>query len=453
MTRPASRTLLSRFSAPQLLTMSFALLIALGGALLSLPLTHAPGKEVGLLSALFMATSALSLTGLALFDQNTFNLSGQILMLLLVQVGGLGIITFGTVFAFLAHRRLAFSERTRLVQQLGTFNLGGMKGLFRHILLYTFLIEAAGTLLLALRFVPQRGWGEGLYYSLYHSVMAFNNAGFPLFQGNLTGYTGDPLVSLIVAGLAILGGTGFLVQLNVVAHLRNPRQNRMLVHSKIALSTMTALLLLGTVLFAVFEWNNPATLGPLSTADKLLASFFGSVTPRTAGFSSLNYELMRPATLLLTIALMFVGANSGSTGGGIKTSTLYVMLGSAWNMLRGRGELVAFERRIPQETVLRALTVALLSALLVNVAFLLLLAVNTSPRLSFLHLFFETVSAFGSVGLSMNATPDTNAAQRVLLMVLMFLGRVGPLTFAVAFSGRPRPLDVSYPAERDILIG
>ncbi|MGY2896328.1 TrkH family potassium uptake protein [Deinococcus sp. UYEF24] len=453
MTRPASRPLLSRFSAPQLIALSFAVTILLGGLLLSLPLAHAPGQEVSLLSALFMATSALCVTGLALFDLDTFSLGGQIVLLLLIQLGGLGIITFGTVFAFLAHRRLAFSERTRLAQQVSSFDVGSVMGLIRNIFLYTAVIETLGTAVLACRFVPQFGWGQGLYASVYHSVMAFNNAGFPFFRGGLMDYTRDPLVSLTIAALVILGGMGFLVQLNVVAHLRKPRQHRMLVHSKIALSTMTALLLLGTVLFAVFEWNNPATLGPLPTQGKLLASFFGGVTPRTAGFNALNYELMRPATLLLTIALMFVGANSGSTGGGIKTGTLYVMLASAWNMIRGRGELVAFERRVPQETVLRALTVALLSTLLVNVAFLLLLALNTNPRLSFLHLFFETVSAFGSVGLSMNATPDTNAAQRVLLMVLMFLGRIGPLTFAVAISGRPRPQDVSYPPERDILIG
>ncbi|WP_424951093.1 TrkH family potassium uptake protein [Deinococcus sp.] len=453
MTRPVTRPLLSRFSAPQLIALSFAVTILLGGLLLSLPPAHAAGQTVGLLDALFMATSALCVTGLALFDLDTFSLGGQLVLLLLIQVGGLGIITFGTVFAFLAHRRLAFSERTRLTQQVSAFNVNSVMGLIRNIFLYTAVAELLGAVLLALRFVPQFGWGRGLYASVYHSVMAFNNAGFPFFHGGLMNYTRDPLVSLTVAGLVILGGMGFLVQLNVIAHLHSPRQNRLLVHSKIALVTMTALLLLGTVFIAVFEWNNPATLGPLPTGDKLLASFFQSVVPRTAGFNSLDYELMRPATLLLTVALMFIGANSGGTGGGIKTGTVYVMLASAWSMVRGRAETVAFERRIPQETVLRALTVTLLSALLVNVAFLLLLAMNTSPRLDFLHLFFETVSAFGTVGLSMNATPDTNDAQRVLLTLLMFLGRLGPLTFAVAVGGRPRPQDVSYPPERDILIG
>jgi len=453
MTRPASRSLLSRFSAPQLALLSFAVASLAGGLLLSLPGTHAAGQSVSVVDALFTATSALSLTGLAVFDLDTLSLGGQLLVLLLVQLGGLGILTFGTVFAFLAHRRLALSERARLAQQVTAFGIDSVRGLVGRIVLYAALAELVGTLLLALRFVPQFGWGRGLYASLYHAVLAFNNTGFSFFRGGLTGYAHDPLVSLTIAGLAILGGLGFLVQLNVLAHLKAPRHHRLLLHSKIALSTMAALLLLGTLLVALFEWNNAATLGPLGVGDKLLASFFQSATARTAGFTTLDTGLLRPATLLLTITLMFVGANSGSTGGGIKTSTLFVSLAGAWSLVRGRSETVAFKRRILQEAVLRALTVTLLSALLVGVVFLLLLAINASPRLNFLSLFFETVSAFGTVGLSMNATPDTSEAQRLLLTLLMLLGRFGPLTLAVALSGRTKPNDVSYPPERDVLIG
>ncbi|MGI8747567.1 MAG: potassium transporter TrkG, partial [Deinococcus sp.] len=357
-------------------------------------------------------------------------------ILLLIQIGGLGILTFSTVFALVVRGRLNFSERVRLAQQVSSFDVGSVLGLIRNIFLYTAVIELAGTALLALRFVPQFGWGPGLYQALFHAVSAFSNAGFSLFSSNLVKFVADPLVNLVISGLVILGGMGFLVQLNLVAYARDRRRNRLLVHSKIVLFMMAALLLAGSLFFALLEWTNPRTLGPLPLWDKLLASFFQGVIPRTAGFNTLDYEAMRPATLFLTTLLMFIGANPGSTGGGIKTSTFYVMIGSAWNMVRGRGELVAYHRRIDRETVLRAMTVALLSIGLVNLIFMLLLALNTAPRLGFLHLFFETVSAFGTVGLSMNATPDLNAAQRVLLIVLMYLGRIGPLTFAVAFSSR-----------------
>jgi trk system potassium uptake protein len=452
--RTARRPLLSRFSPPQLIALSFALSILLGGALLKLPALQQPGQNLNLLDAMFMATSAVCVTGLSVVDLgSTFNLGGQLLTLLLVQVGGLGIITFGTLFATFARRRLAFSERFRLAQQVNAPDFGSVPGLLRGIFLYTFLTEAAGAVLLAVRFVPQFGWGKGLYYSVFHSVVAFNNAGFALFPGNLRAYVADPLVSLVIPALIVLGGLGFLVQLNVLAHLRDRRHVRLLVQSKVVLTSMAALLLGGTLLVALLEWTNPHTLGPLPLGGKLLASFFQAVTPRTSGLSTLNTELLRPATLLLILGLMFVGANPGSTGGGIKTSTAFVLLGSAWNTVRGRSDLVAFRRRVEPGAVLRALAVTLLSGLLVGAAFLLMLLFNTSPRLDALHLYFETVSAFGTVGLSMNSTPDTSAAQRVLLIVLMYLGRTGPLTFAHAFGHRTRAQDVSYPPERDILIG
>ncbi|MFC4452151.1 TrkH family potassium uptake protein [Deinococcus sonorensis] len=452
--RPFRRPLLARFSPPQLISLSFAVIILLGGLLLALPVSHQPGMTVGPLQAVFTATSALCVTGLNVLDPaTTFSTFGQLVILLLIQLGGLGIITFGTVFALIVGRRINFSERIRLAQQVSAFSVGGVVPLIRNIFLYTFVIEASGTLLLALRFVPLEGWGRGLYYSVFHAVSAFNNAGFALYSDNLMGFRGDPLITLVIGGLIILGGMGFLVQLNVVAHLQQRRTNRLLIHSRIVLSMMAALLLIGTVLFAALEWTNPNTLGRLPLGEKLLTSFFQGVTPRTAGFNTLDYAAMRPATLFITIILMFIGANPGSTGGGIKTSTFFVMMGSAWSMVRGRGELVAFGRRLDRETVLRAMTVALLSIGLVNVMFLLMLTFNTDARLDFTRLFFETVSAFGTVGLSMNATPLTNPEQQLILIVLMYLGRIGPLTFAVAFNSRNKTADVRYPPERDILIG
>ncbi|WP_034384968.1 TrkH family potassium uptake protein [Deinococcus sp. YIM 77859] len=446
--------LLARISPPQLIALTFAVGILLGALLLWLPLTHGPGRTVTFIQALFTATSALCVTGLNVLDPSRdFNRLGQVVILLLIQVGGLGIITFGTVFALLRRRRIHYSERIRLAQQVSALSAGDVVPLIRNIFLYTFVIEAVGAALLAWRFVPLEGWGQGLFYAVFHAVSAFNNAGFALYSDNLVRFVDDPLVSLVVALLVILGGMGFLVQLNVVAHLVNPRRHRLLIHSKLVLTMMGALLLIGTVAYLALEWGNPRTLAPLPLWDKLLASFFQSVVTRTAGFNTLDYGAMGLSTVFITIILMFIGANPGSTGGGIKTSTFYVMMASAWSMVRGQRDTTLFGRRIDPDTILRAMTVGLLSIGLVNTMFILLLLTNTNPQVQFVQLFFEAVSAFGTVGLSMNTTPLLNPSQELVLVGLMYLGRIGPLTFAVAFNSRTERDLVRYPAEKDILIG
>ncbi|GAA5532160.1 TrkH family potassium uptake protein [Deinococcus aluminii] len=448
------KPLFSRISPPQLIALSFALAILTGGVLLALPITHGAGRQVNFLQALFTATSALCVTGLNVVDPSRdFNRLGQVIIMLLIQMGGLGIITFGTVFALITRRRVNYSDRIRLAQQVSAFSAGDVVPLIRNIFLYTFVLELAGAALLAFRFVPLEGWGRGLFYAVFHSISAFNNSGFALYSDNLMGFVNDPLVSLVIALLIILGGMGFLVQLNVVAHLLSPRRNRLLVHSKLVLTMMAALLLIGTVAYLGLEWNNPRTLAPLPFGDKLLASFFQSVTTRTAGFNTIDYGAISLGTAFITIILMFIGANPGSTGGGIKTSTFYVMMASAWSMVRGHRDTTLFERRIDQDTVLRAMTVGLLSIGLVNTMFILLLLLNSNPNILFVQLFFEAVSAFGTVGLSMNTTPLLNADQQIVIILLMYLGRIGPLTFAVAFNNQEPQDPVRYPAEKDILIG
>ena len=453
------KPLLARLNPPQLIALSFAVAILLGGLILTLPSLHGLNEDgtrrsVNFLQALFTSTSALCVTGLNVIDPSRdFNRAGQLVIMLLIQLGGLGIITFGTSFALLSRRRVNFTERLRVAQQVGALNAGGVLGLIRSIFLYTFVIELVGAALLAFRFVPLEGWGRGIFYALFHSVSAFNNAGFALYSDNLMGFVDDPLVSVVIALLIILGVTGFLVQLNVVAHLMNPRRNRLMVHSKLVLTMMAALLVIGTLVYLVFEWSNPKTLAPLGFGEKLLASFFQSVTTRTAGFNTLDYGAMHLSTLFMSIILMFIGANPGGTGGGIKTSTFYVMMASAWSMVRGRRDTTLFRRRIDTDTILRAMTVGLLSIGLVNGMFLLLLVFNTRGDVLFVNLFFEAVSAFGTVGLSMNTTPLLNPDQHIVLILLMFLGRIGPLTFAVAFNRPDSRALIRYPADKDILIG
>ena len=448
------RPLLNRFNPPQLIALTFAFTILVGALLLYLPMTHQAGQSLSVVQALFMATSALCVTGLAVADPGTtFNLFGQLVILALIQIGGLGIITFGTLFAFVLGRRINFSERIRLAQQVSAFEVGGVVRLIRRIFLFTLAAELIGTALLAIDFVPREGWGRGLYFAFFHAVSAYNNAGFSLYPDGLLGFVRDPLVNLVIAALVILGGMGFIVQINILSHWRHPRTDRILVHSKIVLSVMAALLVAGTLLFLLFEWNNPATLGPLPLGDKLLAGFFQGMTPRTAGFNTVDFSGITQPTIFITIIFMFIGANPGSTGGGIKTSTFFVMMVAAISLVRGRGDLVAFGRRVARETVVRAMTVGLLSLGLVNTGLLLMLIANHDNTLSFERLFFETVSAFGTVGLSMNVTFSLNPDQELILLVLMYLGRIGPLTFAVAFGNRNKNEVVKYPPERDILIG
>lgn len=449
--RPAARRI--RLSPPQLLALVYAVGILLGAALLHLPGVQRPGAGLDSLQLLFTATSAICITGLTVADTGeAFTRFGQLLLLLLIQVGGLGILTFGTVFAFVTGRRLNFSERQHLVAQLNALDVGSVLGLVRAILLYTFVTEGVGALLLALRFVPQFGWGEGLYQAVFHSVSAYNNAGFVVLRGGLAPYAEDALVCLTMAALAILGGLGFLVQLNVVAHLRHPRQSRLLVYSRLTLVTTAALLVLGTAALLLLEWHNSKTFAPLSAPGKLLAAFFQSMTPRSAGLSTVTIEQMHTASLFVLIGLMYIGAGSGSTGGGIKTSTFAILVGSAWNMVRGRGELILFQRRVMNENLVRAGAITTLYTLLVAGAFFALLATN--PDLGFTHLLFETVSAAATVGLSMNTTHRLNDTGLLILTGLMYLGRIGPLTFAIAFNLRPtRSRWVKYPPEHDILVG
>ncbi|WP_412029781.1 TrkH family potassium uptake protein [Deinococcus yunweiensis] len=447
------RPLIARLTPPQLIALVYGLCIALGTGLLHLPGVTTADATLNTVDRLFTATSAICITGLVVADTGeAFTRLGQWLILLLAQVGGLGILTFGTLFALLVGRRVNFRERLNLAQQINAFDTGGVLALIRTIVLYTLTAELAGTALLALRFVPRFGWGEGLYQAFFHAVSAYNNAGFVVLPGGMMPYAQDPLVSLTISGLIILGGLGFLVQLNVLLHLTQRRRHRLLVYSKLTLLTTGLLLVIGTVLILALEWSNTRTLGSLGTPGKVLAAFFQSVTPRSGGFATVDISSLTSASLFLTIALMFVGANSGSTGGGIKTSTFAILVGSAWNMVRGRGELIAFQRRVEPENVVRAGTVTTLYALLVATAFFALLATN--PKLGFTHLLFETVSAAATVGLTMDTTHRINDPGLIILTILMYLGRIGPVTFAVAFSLRRQGQNgIRYPSERDILVG
>ncbi|RTR29828.1 TrkH family potassium uptake protein [Deinococcus radiophilus] len=447
------RSWYARLEPPQLIALVYFVGILLATAALHLPGVLRDGAEMTSVDLLFTATSALTITGLVVADTGeTFTRYGQYILMLLFELGGLGILSFGTLFAFVTGRRVNFSERQHLQAQISGLDTGTVVQLLRTIFAYAIGLQLIGALLLALRFVPQFGLGEGLFQAVFHAVSAFNNAGFVVVPGGMGQYVTDPLVSLTISGLVILGALGFIVQFNVVNWLQQPRQHRLTVYSLLTLVTTAALLVVGFLTVLLLESNNQATLQPLPWHGKLLASFFQSMTPRSGGFNTVDIESMRTATLMVIIALMYIGGGSGSTGGGIKTSTFAILVGSAWNMVRGRGELIAFGRRVEKDNLVRATAVTMLYTMMVMGAFFLLLLTN--PHMDFTHLLFETVSAAATVGLSMNTTAHINDAGLVILSILMYLGRIGPLTFAVAFTLRSQARSgVKYPPERDILVG
>ena len=438
-----------KVSPAKAIALSFFSAIVVGTLLLWLPWSHAPGQPITFLDALFTATSALCVTGLIVVDTaSAWSHLGRVIIMLLIQIGGLGIVTLGTIVALLLGRRVGFQGRLRAAAQVSATGTGGVVRLVRTIFLISLGFETLGALLLYPTFAALHGPGQGAFYAFFHSVSAFNNAGFALYPDSLIRFADDPLVISVLSALFIIGGLGFIVHLNLFTRFRGGR-HPLTLHSKIALLTTLALCVFGTLVVLGLEWNNPKTLGELPLRGKLLMGFFQGVTPRTAGFNTVDYTLMRESTLLVTMLLMFIGGSPASTAGGIKTVTFFVLVASAWSMMRGRGELSAFGRRVAVGTVVKAGSVALLSTGLVLSALFLL---SISEPLPLLTTMFEAFSAFGTVGLSMNATFGLSDPGQLIIILLMYLGRIGPLTFALALVQEPRTSNVKYPDE-GVLIG
>lgn len=457
MTAPSGRPrgLRRRRPAPspaQVIAFTFAGAILAGTLLLLLPVAHAPGADVTFLDALFTATSAVCVTGLSVVDVGTvFSGFGQVVVMLLIQVGGLGIVTFGALVAIATRRRVGFQQRLGLQSQMRTFEVGGVVKLLRRILLVALVFELVGALLLWLPFARHEAdvW-RGAFQALFHAVSAFNNAGFSLYRDNLAAFVVDPYVNLVIAALIVAGGIGFFVTVNVLRHARRGRRARLTLHTQIVLAATALLIGVGFLTILAMEWTNPASLGPLSPFGKALAAFFQSVTPRTAGFSTLDYAQFRPATLMFTMLLMFVGGSPGGTAGGIKTVTFVVLVGSALSQARGRGELTLFGRRISSRNAVQASATALLGILLVGAAITVLLV--TEPQLRFERTAFEAVSAFATAGLSAGVTPLLTNTGQVVIICLMYLGRIGPLTLATALARSTHDTAFEYPHE-EVLVG
>lgn len=433
----------------RVLAFGFAFVILFGALLLTLPQATQDGIGLPFLNAIFTATSAVCVTGLVVVDTGTtFTLFGQWVILFLIQVGGLGFMTFATLFAMLLGRKITLKERLLLQEALNQVSVEGIVRLTKSVLQISFAIEAIGALILTLRWYSDFGWSKALYFGVFHSISAFNNAGIDL-MGNfssLTAFVGDPIVNITIMLLIICGGLGFFVLADLLSH---PKKFRL--HTKIVLQVSGVLILLGAGFIFMMEFANPKTLGPLPLGSKVLAAFFQSVSPRTAGFNTINLAGMYDTTLLTMIVLMFIGASPGGTGGGIKTTTFIAIVSSVLSTYRSHPHVILEGRTLPKDVIQKAWAITTSAAFLI---FLIISILSYTENSDLLTVLFEVTSAFGTVGLSLGITPTLSSVGKMAIILTMFIGRVGPLTLAFVLSQKKNKqlAHVKYPDER-ILIG
>ena len=441
-----------KLAPAQVVLLSFSGWILLGSLILILPISAVQGKSISYVDALFMATSATCVTGLSSISlPDQFTIFGQMVILILVQVGGLGIMTLSSSLAVIMGKNLQMREQVIMQDVLDTSGSQELLSLIVNIIRYTFIIEFTGAMILTIGFY-QEGFeiGQALYFGFYHSIMAFCNAGFALFNNNLEDFKFQPVISMTIAFLIILGGVGFSVMKDVLETFKSKRSFKTLsVHTKIVLFVNTLLLAFGTIYLFFGEFLH--AFEAMSMWERLQVSFFQSVTPRTAGFNTINLNSLHPHSIYMLILLMFIGASPGSTGGGVKVTTFAILLQSITATLKGRFEVEIFERKIPATTVVKSIAIFIISLIVVSIGVLIMMRLE--PDKSFLALFFEVTSSFGTVGLSLGITPFLTVLGKCTLMIMMFVGRVGPLTLVLAVGSRSVvPNEVEYP-EAKILIG
>jgi trk system potassium uptake protein TrkH len=435
-----------RYSPPVILAASFAVLILLGALLLWTPWAS-PGRDLGFWQALFTACSAVTVTGLVVVDTGTdLTLFGQAVVLVLVHLGGLGLMSFAALTVMALGGRFGLRGQRLVREAMDQTSPGDVLILVRYIAILALSLEALGALLLAIVWVPEMGLAHGLWFSVFHAVSAFNNAGFGLLPESLSPWAGQPLVNGVITALFIVGGLGFTVLMDL---WRQRRFATLGLHSKLTITGSLVLALGAWVLILLFEWGNTETLGALPVGDRVWAAWFTAVTPRTAGFNTLDTGALALPSVLLIMFLMFIGGGSNSTASGIKVSTFMVVMLATRSFLMGRSQTTAFRRGIALSSVFRAHAVVVLSLMLLMLGNFLLVILE--PDLRALDVLFEGFSAFGTVGLSRGVTTEMSAAGQGVLMFLMFVGRIGPL--ALAFSlARPRDAKVRY-VENQVQIG
>ncbi|HET8586704.1 MAG TPA: potassium transporter TrkG [Candidatus Limnocylindria bacterium] len=445
-----SQGILASFQHPaQVIVTGFGAAVLLGTALLALPISTESGEPAGWLTALFTATSAVCVTGLAVVDtESHWSAFGEIVIAGLIQIGGLGIMTLATLFTLMVAGRLGLRARIFAQAETRASSPTDVRHVVRRVVVFSLASEATAAVVLTGRFLLgyDEPFGRAVYLGVFHAISAFNNAGFALWSDSLMRYATDPWVCLTVAAAVIAGGLGFPVVFELLRTWCRPR--RWSVLTRITVAVTTVLLIVGTLVFLITEWHNPKTLGPLDDPGKLLAAFFTAVMPRTAGFNSIDIAGMYPTSWLATDLLMFIGGGSAGTAGGIKVTTLSMLAFVIWSEMRGEHEVNIGHRRLPETAQRQAVSVTLISMTLVALSTYLLMALT--PH-SLDQALFEVVSAFGTVGLSTGITADTTLAGQILLVLLMFIGRTGPLTLGSALALKDRTRRYQLPEERVIV--
>ncbi|MBR4087249.1 MAG: potassium transporter KtrB [Clostridia bacterium] len=439
-----------RLSTSHIIMLSFLSAILLGSLLLALPISSASGKAVPYIDALFTAGSATCVTGLVTVPTfSTWSVFGQIVILLLIQVGGLGIITVMASFVVFMHRKLGLSDRVLLQDAFNLNTLSGLGAFVKKVLLGTLLVEGVGAMLYLPVFIKDFGL-RGIWVSVFNSVSAFCNAGFDIIaEDSLCRYATHPLINFVTAALIIVAGIGYIVWWDVLRVLKDPKLRRwrhLTLHSKIALTTTAILIFGGALLIFLFEYRNPQTIGTLPLFDKIQSSLFQSVTTRTAGFAGIPQQNLSEGAAMVSCLLMFIGGSPVGTAGGVKTVTIAVLLASAFSTVKNKNETVLFHRCISREMIGKALAVVTMSALIAISSTLLLSATIDAPALD---IAYETISATATVGLTRGITPLLNLWGKLIIIATMYLGRIGPISLAIAFNIRTKsPNLIKNPTEQ-----
>jgi trk system potassium uptake protein TrkH len=427
--------LLKKLTPSRVMALGFGTIIIIGGFLLAIPMVTRNGEPLRLIDAFFTSTSAVCVTGLVVVDTGTrYSTLGHFILITLIQIGGLGIMTMSTLIALLLGRRIGLKSRILIQESFNQFSLAGLVRLIINVLIMTAIFEFTGGLILSLRFLADFPPAQAFAFGFFHSISAFCNAGFDLFgqvfgeYSSIVHYVSDWTVTLTIGGLVVCGGLGFPVIMELVKY---PKTRHLTLHTKLALSITVLLIVIGAFLIFLSEMNNPKTIGGLNPSGKFLGALYQSITPRTAGFNTLDISQMRIATWFILIVFMFIGASPSSTGGGVKTTTVGVLFATIIATVRGKQDVDLFERRFPQDLINKAFTLTFIALTWVCLVTLILTVVEPY---NFIRLLFEVMSAFGTVGLSTGITPSLSDISKILLILTMFIGRVGPLTVMIAIT-------------------